>query len=89
MLRGRCRGSKSSRWWGVEVWRRGCRLRCPPRHMIMAQNMRFVANGPLSSKHLSSFLKTQLVHNFSSFKRLLIFVTNCLAEESARSDSMR
>ncbi|GBL83396.1 hypothetical protein AVEN_110700-1 [Araneus ventricosus] len=28
----------SSRWCGAEVWRRGCQLRCRPRHLTEVQN---------------------------------------------------
>ncbi|GFU59355.1 uncharacterized protein TNCV_4198731 [Trichonephila clavipes] len=32
------RAQTSSRWCGVAVRRRGCQLRCRPRHLTMAQN---------------------------------------------------
>ncbi|GBN36750.1 hypothetical protein AVEN_29507-1 [Araneus ventricosus] len=31
-------GQTSSRWCGVEAWRRGCQLRCRPRHLSAFQN---------------------------------------------------
>ncbi|GFW24221.1 uncharacterized protein TNCV_1847801 [Trichonephila clavipes] len=32
------RAQTSTRWCGVVVRRRGCQLRCRPRHLIMVQN---------------------------------------------------
>ncbi|GFY13096.1 hypothetical protein TNCV_666581 [Trichonephila clavipes] len=42
------RAQTSYRWWGVEVRRGGCQLRCRPRHLTMAQNYEFRRQAPSS-----------------------------------------